>query len=158
MAASLTADYGSDLDRDRQLSLGGDNGLRGYKARAFNGDKRLFLNLEDRMHFADDVLRLVSFGAAAFCDIGGATYGELGRLISDDLYGDVGVGLRIAFPRSSGGQVLRVDAALPLRDGDDGSGTFELRLVFSTGQLFSSRLRTETIGPEKANVGIGFDR
>lgn len=158
LASSFSLDYGSDLDRDRQLSLGADNGLRGYKARAFNGDKRFLLNLEDRIHLADDVYRLISVGAATFLDVGGASTADLGELITEDLYEDVGVGLRFAFPRSSGGQVIRLDMAFPLRSAADGSNSFEVRLLFATGQIFSSRLRTETSGPEKANVEIGVDR
>jgi hypothetical protein len=53
---------------------------------------------------------------------------------------------------------LRVDLAFPLRDAADGSNAWELRVVFAGGQLFSSRLRSELLGEEKANVAVGFDQ
>ncbi|MBX7144970.1 MAG: hypothetical protein K1X79_11000 [Oligoflexia bacterium] len=158
LAANLTLDIGSDLDRDREFLLGADTGLRGYTAKTFTGDRRLVFNLEDRVHIADDVFKLVSVGAAAFFDAGGSTRESLGELIGSHMYSDVGVGLRFAFPRTTGGRVFRIDLAFPLRDGPDGSNSFEPRLILTGGQLFGSYLRSETDGPERASVGIGFDR
>lgn len=158
LAAGFFFDYGNDLDRDRQFVLGGEEALRGYKARAFTGDKRLAFNLEDRVHLVDDAFRLLSVGAAAFFDAGGATNETLGSILTDDLYSDVGVGLRIAFPRSSGGSIIRFDVAVPLRDGPDGTNAFEPRFVIGTGQVFGARLRSESVGVERSNVEVGFDR
>ncbi len=157
-ASSFYVDYGDKLDKDRQLLIGGDNALRGYPARAFAGDKRTVLNLEDRIHIADNVFQVVSFGMAFFCDVGSATYNGPGSLFGKDLYADVGAGLRFAFPRSSGGQVLRLDFGIPLRRADDGTNHFELRIIMAGGQLFSSRLLSETTGPEKAYFSLGVDR
>jgi outer membrane protein assembly factor BamA len=157
-AASYFLDYGDQLDGDRQFTVGGDNALRGYKARAFTGDRRMVLNIEDRVHLADDVFHLMSVGAAAFIDAGGATNDGLDHLFTDRLYGDAGIGLRLGFPRSTGGGVIRFDVAVPFRDGPDGTKGLEVRLVVGGGQLFSSQLRSETLGPEKANVAVGFDR
>lgn len=158
LAASFFVDYGEDLDRDREFVLGADNGLRGYKARAFVGDKRGLLNIEDRMHFIDDAFKLVSIGGAVFCDVGGATRNRLSDVFGEDAYADVGIGLRLAFPRSSGGRVMRIDLAFPLRDADDGSGQFEIRASLTGGQAFDSRLRSENLGPEQSNVSVGLDR
>ena len=72
--------------------------------------------------------------------------------------GDAGVGLRLGFPRSSGGRIARIDLAFPLRDGPDGSRAFEIRATFAGGTLFNSHLRSETSSPEQANVSIGFDK
>ena len=158
LAANIALDYGHDLDKDREFLVGGDNAIRGYRARTFFGDKRFIANAEDRVHLADDVLHLVSVGAAAFVDVGGATRGTVSELMNDRLYPDVGVGLRFAFPRSAGGSVLRVDLAVPLRDGPDGSNSLEFRVIFAGGQLFQSSLRSESVGPEKANVSLGVER
>jgi hypothetical protein len=158
LAVSYFLDYGARLDGDRQFTVGGDNALRGYKARAFVGDKRMVLNVEDRVHLFDDLFKLISVGGAAFLDVGGATYDGLESIITEDLYGDVGIGLRLGFPRSTGGGVVRLDLALPFREGDDGTNGFEIRLVFGAGQLFNSRVRSETLGPERANIDIGVDR
>jgi len=158
LAASYFLDFGAQLDGDRQFTVGGDNALRGYKARAFTGDRRMVLNVEDRVHIADDVFQLMSVGAAAFIDAGGATNGGLDDLLTNQLYGDAGVGLRLGFPRSTGGGVVRLDVAVPFRDGPDGTRGLEVRLVVGGGQLFSSQLRSESLGPERANVAVGFDR
>lgn len=158
LAANFFLDFGDKLDKDREFLVGGDNVIRGYKAKAFSGDRRIGLNLEDRFHLAEDVLDLISLGGAFFFDAGGASDGDLLDLLGDDIYSDVGAGLRFAFPRSSGGSVLRVDLAFPLRDGPEGSSAGELRVVFAGGQLFSSRLDSEVLGAERANVSVGFDR
>jgi len=157
-ASQFFLDFGEDLDKDRQLLLGAENALRGYEVATFEGDKRMALNLEERAHLADDVFQLVSVGTAVFLDLGGTTRDALSSIVTDDLYGDVGVGLRFCFPRASGGGVVRMDIALPLRDGPDGSNAWEPRVVFSAGQLFGARLRSEAVGAENAASGVGFDR
>lgn len=157
-ASSFFIDYGADLDKDRELLIGGDNALRGYKSKTFTGNKRYALNLEDRIHIADDLFQLISYGAAFFIDVGGATYEDLGSLIGEHTYADIGAGLRFAFPRSSGTRVFRIDVALPLRDGPDGSDQFSPRIIFAGAQLFGAPLRSETVGPERATVEVGFDR
>lgn len=156
-AAAFFIDYGYDLDADRELLIGGDNALRGYEAKTFTGDKRIALNIEQRLHIAENVWDLISFGAAFFAEAGGATERSFGNLIADEIYADFGAGLRFAFPRSSGQRVLRLDVAFPLRDGPDGSGDMEPRFILSGGQIFGARLRSESVGAERASVGIGFD-
>ena len=156
LAASLNIDYGNKFDGDRQLSLGADSGLRGYDARTFNGDKRFLLNLEDRIHLADDVFELLDIGTSFFMDIGGATYDSATRLLQDELYSNVGVGLVLGFPRSSGGRVLRFDIALPLRDGPDETARFELRLFVSGGQTFDGTLQSEDRSANRPSVAVGF--
>jgi hypothetical protein len=151
-------DYGYDIDPDRQFLLGGDDGVRGYKARAFSGNKRFSINLEDRIHIADDVGRLVSFGLAAFIDAGGATNQSLGNLLTNRVYTDAGVGLRLGFPRSSGGGVIRLDLAVPLRNARDGSDQFAPRITIGAGQIFGSRLRSENLGTDRTNIEVGLDR
>lgn len=157
-ASSLLIDYGIDMDKDREFLVGSDNGVRGYDARTFTGDKRLILNLEDRVHLYDDLFQLVSLGTAMFIDVGTATNDSFGDMVTNDMYAAVGVGLRLGFPRSSGGRVFRIDLAVPLRDGPDGSKEFEPRIILSGGQLFSARLKTESFGPDKANVAVGIER
>ena len=158
LAFGASLDYGNKLDKDREFLLGADSGLRGYDAYTFTGDKRVIINLEDRVHLADDVFEIMSVGAAAFVDVGGSTYNSMSTLLSNDLYGDAGVGLRLAFPRSSGGRTLRIDFAVPFRDGSDGSNAYEIRMIFAGGQIFSSKTRSELLGTEKANVEVGSDR
>ena len=137
--------------------IGGDNAIRGYEARTFTGDKRVAINFEDRIHLAENVLRVVNIGAAFFFEVGGSTDQAIGELFTDSLYSDIGVGLRISFPRSSRARVLRFDLALPLRAGFD-TEVFEPRFLISGGQLFGADLRSEVIGNESAGVDIGFNR
>lgn len=158
LAAGFSTDIGIDLDRDREFLLGADSGLRGYEARTFAGDKRLILNLEDRIHIVDDAFHLVSFGAAVFLDAGGTTNGAYGDIFGHNFYSNVGVGLRVAFPRSTGSRVLRADVSFPMRDGPDGADAWSPRFIISGGQLFDSHLRSETEGAESANIAVGFDR
>lgn len=158
LAMSGFVDFGDNFDRDRQLTAGGDNLVRGYDFRAFNGDKRVGLNIEDRMHFIENYYDVISVGGAVFFDAGGATYDPMPDLLGDQLYADVGVGLRIAFPASVGQRIVRLEVALPLRDGPEGTKSGEPRFLLSGGQIFSAKLRSEVVGSEHASVDIGFDR
>jgi outer membrane protein assembly factor BamA len=158
LATNFFIDFGENLDRDRQLPLGADTGLRGYEAFTFEGDKRIVFNFEERAHLVDDIAQLMSLGTAVFLDVGAASRDSLQQMLNYDTYGDIGFGLRLGFPRASGGGLVRIDVAFPLRDGPDGSGAFEPRIVFSAGQLFGARLRSEQVGAQNASLGVGFDR
>ena len=158
LAVNFTLEYADDLEKDKELLLGAENGLRGYKDRTFTGDKRFLINFEDRIHLASDVLQLFNIGGVGFIDIGGSTDESLGNLFENDIYGNFGVGLRIGLPRSSGGTVVRLDVAFPFRDGPDDSEVMDPRIYITTGQLFSSRLRSERFGPERANLALGEAR
>ncbi|TPW19185.1 MAG: hypothetical protein FD126_2937, partial [Elusimicrobia bacterium] len=61
-----------NLDGERQLNLGGDTGLRGYKNNAFQGARTAIVNLEDRLFFDANLLRLVHLGAVGFIEAGSA--------------------------------------------------------------------------------------
>lgn len=113
--AALTTDIGHALDADRQLTLGGDSGLRGYPLRYQGGESRWLFTLEQRAYTNWYPFRLVNVGAAAFMDVG--------RSFGDNPYGsrahrtlaDVGIGLRLGNNRSALGNVLHIDLALPLQ-------------------------------------------
>ncbi|MCB0324797.1 MAG: hypothetical protein KDD69_14540 [Bdellovibrionales bacterium] len=156
IASSLSVDWGEDLDRDVELLLGARDGLRGYQDRTFTGDQRLVLNLEDRFHLVEDVYKLVSIGGAFFLDAGGTSRSGLADIVKDNLYADVGFGLRFALTRSSGGAVVRIDFAFPLRDGPDGSGVGEPRILFTSGTLFGARLPSERLSSQAEAVSAGF--
>lgn len=156
LASSLSIDIGEKLDRDFQLLLGAGNGLRGYKDRTFSGDHRIVLHLEDRFYMVEDVFRLLSIGGALFFDAGGTSDDGISDLLKDNLYADVGFGLRFGVSRSSGGAVIRADVAFPLRDGPDGSGTFEPRFIITAGQAFSAKLPSERLRSQAASVSAGF--
>ncbi len=154
LATSMRLDYGEDLDRDRQFLLGAGTGLRGYEDRAFDGSQRLIINLEDRIHFVEDVYKLINIGTVFFADIGGTSSNGIGDILTDELRGDVGLGFRIGFPRSSGGSVLRIDLAFPLRSGPEGTDPWEPRLLISTSQVFNARLQSESSGIRPSNITV----
>lgn len=61
---------GRALDRDSQVMLGGDSGLRGYKNGSFVGAKALLFNLEDRFFFPGELLHVMRLGGVLFFDSG----------------------------------------------------------------------------------------
>ena len=102
------------LDPDQQVLLGGDNGLRGYPLRYQAGERRAVLNVEQRFFMNWFPFRLFQVGAAMFFDAG-RTWGQDPRATpSRGVLYDVGVGLRLASPRSSGRSVIHIDLAFPL--------------------------------------------
>ncbi|MCA8942657.1 MAG: hypothetical protein KDB80_08890, partial [Planctomycetes bacterium] len=115
-----------------QLTLGEDNGLRGYPARYLAGSRRVLLNLEDRVDTGIEVLS-VNVGLAAFCDVGWMDDPDPGRGLGSP-HGGVGVGLRFGSSHLVGRQVMRLDFSWPLdRDVDGGRG---VSVSFAIGQVF----------------------
>ena len=116
-------DHGVNLDVDKQLTLGGDNGLRGYPLRYRTGQERWLFTAEERLFTDWYPFRLFSVGAAAFFDIGGVRGGSLVQATpapgqpTTNVLKDVGFGLRLGNMRSALGNVVHFDVAFPL-DGD----------------------------------------
>src|SRR5690606_29654219 len=67
---SLSATVSGRLDRERQILLGGDNGLRGYPLRYQAGKHRAVLTLEQRFFTDWYPWRLFRVGYAVFLDVG----------------------------------------------------------------------------------------
>jgi hypothetical protein len=131
--ASLSLEQGHKLDPDRQILLGGDNGLRGYPLRYQAGEGRWLLTLEQRFFTDWYPFRLVNVGGAIFADAGGALgnnpYGSQPRGVLTD----VGIGLRLGNSRTALGNVLHVDLAFPL-NGD--RSISNMQLVIETKSSF----------------------
>ncbi|MBI5595328.1 MAG: hypothetical protein HY928_04480 [Elusimicrobia bacterium] len=121
------------LDAERQLSMGGDTGLRGYRNNAFQGARVMTVNLEDRLFFDRNVMRLMYFGAVAFLEAGSAIP-DGARFGRAPWKADLGLGLRISSSRSAAGGVLRIDGAYALNRGPGGSRWV---LTLKGGQAFS---------------------
>lgn len=121
--ASLSGIYSHNLDADRQILLGGDNGLRGYPLRYQAGDKSVLLTLEQRVFTNWYPFHLFHVGAAVFFDAG-RVWGD-GPFATNDgeVLKDVGFGLRIGSTRSGLGHVAHVDVAFPLDGPKDLKGT-----------------------------------
>lgn len=111
--ARLGVDGSRDLDPERQLLLGGDNGLRGYPLRLQEGDRRVLFTLEQRFYSRRHLFKLLRVGAAAFFDVGRAWFeGATGS--ESPWLKDVGLGLRLTSSRSGRANVLHLDVAFPL--------------------------------------------
>lgn len=111
---SLQADAATHLDADNALTLGGDNGLRGYPLRYQAGTGRWIFTAEQRLFSNWYPFRLVRVGGAVFYDMG-RTWGDNPRgSRSLGLLRDVGFGLRLGQTRSGLGNVTHIDFAFPL--------------------------------------------
>lgn len=112
--ASLSAIVSNRLDAENQVLLGGDNNLRGYPLRYQAGERAAVLNIEQRFYTDWYPFRLIRVGYAFFFDAG-RVWGKDPRTSTPlgTLY-DVGVGLRLTSPRSSGRSVVHIDLAFPV--------------------------------------------
>lgn len=122
-----------------ELTLGEDNGLRGYGARQFAGTRRLRAIVENRLDTGIEVATL-RLGLVAFADFGRTgTDGDLGPT-----YRSVGAGLRIGSRLLLGDGVFRVDFAKPLDDVvGEGDGW---KLSLTVGQVFTFGGNTTVAG------------
>jgi outer membrane protein assembly factor BamA len=126
--AAASADAVHDPDVPGPLTIGGDNGLRGYPLRYQSGERRALMTLEARVYSDWYPLRLVRVGGAVFYDVGRAWRGENRNLTNPGWLSDVGFGLRFLNARTAFGNVLHADIAFPLdREGDIKSVQFVLR-------------------------------
>lgn len=98
----------------RQITLGGDLGLRGYKINQFSGQKQILFNLEDRI-FTPVKILTVAWGAVVFFDAG-YVWEKESHINFKDLRSDLGVGLRLGFTKALGSRVARLDFARALNE------------------------------------------
>ena len=112
--AGVSGDFVRNPDISDLLTLGGDNGLRGYPLRYQSGDRRALLTFEERVYTDWYPLRLFRVGGAVFFDVGRAWGGENQNAVNPGWLSDVGFGLRIPSARSASGNVLHADVAFPL--------------------------------------------
>lgn len=126
-------------DLRQELTLGEDNGLRGYRARQFAGTRRLHATLEDRFDTGIELATL-RLGLVAFVDTGWVgNDSDLGRP-----YTSTGVGLRLGSRQLFGDGVFRIDLAKPLDrlpGEDDG-----WQLSLTAGQVFTFGGNTTVAG------------
>ncbi|TMH72566.1 MAG: hypothetical protein E6H51_11495 [Betaproteobacteria bacterium] len=111
---SLSGDTVKDPNLAAQLVLGGDTGLRGYPRNYQTGDRRVLLNVEERVYTDWYPFRLIRVGGAVFYDRGRAWGGPGESPSSAGWLSNVGFGLRFLSTRSAFGNVLHVDFAFPL--------------------------------------------
>ena len=131
--ASVTASLTSQLDPEKQLLLGGDNGLRGYPLRYQAGTRNALITLEERFYSSWQPLKLFNVGAAVFFDAGRAWGQDDHAAAPEGWLEDVGVGLRLGSARSGLGNVLHIDLAMPL---DRNHDIDSLQLLVETRKSF----------------------
>ncbi|HUX74333.1 MAG TPA: hypothetical protein VMV25_10635 [Steroidobacteraceae bacterium] len=121
------------LDADAQLTIGGDNGLRGYPLRYESGTSRALFTVEQRVFTDWYPFRLARVGGAVFADVG-RTWGR-GVVGSSDpgLLQDLGFGLRLGNTRTGLGNVVHVDIAFPV---NAPPGISRVQLLVQTQQSF----------------------
>ncbi len=117
-----------DLDRENQLTLGADSGLRGWDPDTFDGTGRAVFNLQWRTLVKEDFLNLFSIGIVFFTDAG-KTWGARVGPDTDGIRFDAGIGLLADMTHIGISNVLRIDVAVP----DDGSGA---TVIVTTTALF----------------------
>jgi hypothetical protein len=133
LSVSLSGLTSNKLDADSQVLLGGDNGLRGYPLRYQAGKHRMILTVEERFYTDFYPWRLFRVGYAAFLDVGRVEGRDPRAGPSRGTLYDVGVGLRLSSPRSSGRSIAHIDLAFPL-NGD--SSIDDVQLLFETKGSF----------------------
>jgi hemolysin activation/secretion protein len=123
----------NNLDPEKQVLLGGDTGLRGYPIRYQAGEDRVILTAEQRFFTDWYPWRLLRVGYAVFADVGRVSGRDPRTSPSLGWLSDVGVGLRLTSPRSSGRNVVHIDLAFPL----NGDPTIDnVQLVIETKGSF----------------------
>lgn len=138
-ASSLSTTLTHKVDAPFQISLGENEGLRGYTFKSFTGQNRALLNLEDRIFTPLD-FRIVAVGLAAFMDAGYVWSSDQHFQLSD--FGvSVGFGLRIALKKSQSARVIRVDFAVPLQNSSSDFTTPAAKgysISVSSGQIITA--------------------
>ena len=89
----------------REFELGYTDGLRGFRAHAFTGDRAWFATAEYRFTLSGEIGKLSALGVAAFIERGGAWFqGSPARTGTD-----AGVGLRLGSTRRADVRASRID-------------------------------------------------
>ena len=112
----LSYDIGLGLSDAEFLTFEKENLLRGYPFEYQQGNRRFIAAVERRYFSELHLFNLIRAGGVVFVDAGKAW--ESGHSNEANMLADFGLGLRIAFSKSSGKSVLHIDIARPLVDRD----------------------------------------
>lgn len=112
-----------------QLTLGGDEAVRGYDPHMYPGGRRLVGTVEDRMYFHWPFPELFDLGGTVFADVGRVWAGDAPFGVDSGWKTGLGVGLRGAFP-AGGRTTYRADFAVPL-----GGSLRNGRFTFTVGEV-----------------------
>lgn len=123
----------ADVSTHTGLTLGGDNGLRGYPQRYQSGTGRWVFSAEQRLFTDWYPLRLFHVGAAAFVDAGGTWGKSQFTNTSRGVLADAGIGLRLGNSRAGFGNVIHIDLAFPFNPRD---GISKVQFLVETKRSF----------------------
>ncbi|HAU93727.1 MAG TPA: hypothetical protein DCW59_15375, partial [Alteromonas sp.] len=105
---------------DLPVTLGGESGIRGYPLQYQHGDNRAMTSVELRYYPKINIYRVLDMGMVAFLDAGKAWSGESSRDNEDSgVLASTGLGARFYSNRSSHRNVIHVDMAFPLNNGEN---------------------------------------
>jgi hypothetical protein len=120
-----------------QITLGGEQSVRGFDRERFPGGRRVVFNAEDRMYFGWPFPRTLDLGGTLFFDAGRIYPGDVPFGVDSGFRASAGAGLRVSFPPGSR-TIYRVDLAWPLVNGT----TFrDFRLQLSVGEVMGLQPR-----------------
>ena len=112
--ASVSADYGRNLDAESPFVLGGENGLRAYPFDYQYGDRRAQLTLEQRIYTDWKPFQLFQVGAAVFVDVAKVSGNSPVPAENLGTLKDIGIGLRLGSLRAARANSLHIDLAYPI--------------------------------------------
>ena len=114
--ARLNLNAGSNLRQDEQLTIGGNDNLRGYPTNYQRGDRRWVFSVERRRFTNWQIFNLAYVGGAVYVDAGQAW--EQGQPRGSTL-ANAGLGLRLSPSKFRVDRVLHLDVAAPLVNQDE---------------------------------------
>ena len=137
-AANVSGTFGINWNPGWQTFLDSRNLLRGIPAYALSGNRRVIINLEERvMH--DITIWFFRMGSVFFFD-GGAIWNQGDNYLKSHFYKSVGYGIRIGNEKLQGMGIMRLDFAYNFD-----RKNFEL--ILSLGQLFTAFGGVDTASP-----------
>ncbi|MFT4942086.1 MAG: hypothetical protein ACI88A_005160 [Paraglaciecola sp.] len=100
---------------DTPVTLGDENGVRGYSLQYQHGEHSVSATAEARFYSGYNLYKILDVGFAAFMDVGKASGGEQAQgNETNSLISSVGVGARLYSSRSSHRSVVHIDLVKPL--------------------------------------------
>lgn|GEM_PF-185234 len=136
-----------------QLTLGGRNGVRGFREEEFPGAARVILTAEDRILLPWPSTRSVALGLTLFADAGRMWAGDVPFGADSGWVGSAGFGLRMGLPAGSRASA-RFDLAYPLGPAANGGPVFRVTMRELLGvepgvkDLQMERSRRMQVGPD----------
>lgn len=117
--AALRLDYTDGLTGEHQVTLGGQNGLRGYDRNYQVGDRSAVFSIEQRYYSDWHPFRLLRVGYAAFFDVGRAWFDDQDNGSNGGVLSNAGFGIRLNSSRAEKSSVIHIDLAFPFNRDDD---------------------------------------